>query len=58
MTARTGVVAKLTAVMVPGRPCEQVSLHDELKRVWGVCGAQGRRSQLKALKTRLSGKDL
>jgi hypothetical protein len=52
------VVAKLTAVMVPGRPWvpgEQVSLRDEFKRVWGMCGAQGRRSNLKALKTRLGG---
>jgi hypothetical protein len=51
------IVAKLTAIMVPGRPWvpgEQVSLHDEFKRVWGMCGAKGRSSNLKALKQRLA----
>lgn len=49
-------VAKLSAVMVPGRPWvpgEQVTLYDDLKRVWSMCGAAGHARHLKALKTRL-----
>lgn len=50
-------IEKLSAIMVPGRPWvpgEQVTLYDDFKRIWGMCGATGRRNNLKALKRRLA----
>ena len=49
-------VDKLSAIMVPGRPWvpgEQVSLWDDFKRIWSMCGAAGHARTLKALKRRL-----
>jgi hypothetical protein len=53
-------VAKLSLVMVPGRPWvpgEQVTLYDSLKRLWGMCGASGRARTLKSLQQRLNGEE-
>jgi hypothetical protein len=50
-------VAKLSAIMVPGRPWipgEQVTLYDDLKRVWSMCGMAGHKRMLKSLKSRLA----
>jgi hypothetical protein len=50
-------VAKLSAIMVPGRPWvpgEQVTLFADLERVWKMCGAVGRARMLKNLKSRLA----
>ena len=49
-------VEKLSAIMVPGRPWvagEQISLFDSMKRLWGMCGATGRKRTLKTLKPHL-----
>jgi hypothetical protein len=51
-------IAKLSAVMVPGRPWvagEQVTLLDSMKRLWTMCGATGRARTLKTLKAHLAG---
>ena len=48
--------AKLSALFVPGRPWvpgEQITLFESLKRVWGMCGAAGRKRTLKTLKWHL-----
>lgn len=50
-------IVKLSAIMVPGRPWvagEQVTLLDSMKRLWGMCGAAGRKRTLKTLKGRLA----
>lgn len=49
-------VAKLSALFVEGRPWvpgEQVTLLDSMKRLWGMCGAAGRKRTLKTLKSHL-----
>ena len=49
-------IAKLSAIMIPGRPWvqgEQVTLLDSMKRLWGMCGAAGRKRTLKTLKGHL-----
>ncbi len=53
MMADPAVVAKLSAVFVPGRPWipgDKVSMFEDVKRVWGMCGASGRARHLKRLK--------
>ena len=50
-------IAKLSALFVPGRPWvpgEQVSLLDDMNRIWRMCGAAGRARNLKALKKYLA----
>jgi hypothetical protein len=57
LISSTDTVATLSAIMVPGRPWvagEQVTLLDDMKRVWGMCGASGRARQLKYLKAKLA----
>lgn len=49
-------IEKLSALFVPGRPWvpgEQVTLLDSMKRLWGMCGAAGRKRTLKSLKSYL-----
>jgi hypothetical protein len=50
-------IAKLSAIMVPGRPWvpgEQVTLFENFRRIWSMCGAAGHKRTLKALKARLA----
>lgn len=50
-------IEKLSALFVPGRPWvpgEQVSLLDDMTRVWKMCGAAGRARKLKDLKKYLT----
>jgi hypothetical protein len=50
-------ISKLSAIMVPGRPWvpgDEVTLFDDFKRIWGMCGAAGHKRTLKALKNRLA----
>jgi len=51
-------VEKLSAMFVPGRPWvpgETVTLLEDMKRVWSMCGASGRARKLKTLKHHVGG---
>jgi hypothetical protein len=56
LIASPAIVAKLSAVMVQGRPWvpgEQITMLDSFKQLFGMSGAKGHASLLKALKTHL-----
>ncbi len=53
-------LAKLGSVTVPGKPWipgDRTPMLDSLKRVWAMCGASGRATRLKQLKTLLATPD-